>query len=127
MPDVTADKAPTPAPAKPVEKAPAAPVPATKTPAPAAAAEKPAAPQAKEIKPTTIYSGPHDRVQCVSLNSDGTLAQQLHTELLGNYAASIAEIQVRFAQQEANVSDGALSTMVTNHAAVLTALSTEGH
>ena len=126
MPDVPADKAPTPAPAKPVEKAPAAPVPATKTPAPAAAAEKPAAPQAKEIKPTTIYSGTHDRVQCVSLNSDGTAAQN-HAELLGNYAASVAELQVRFAQQEATVSDGALTTMQTNHAAVLTALSTEGH
>ena len=126
MPDVPADKAPTPAPAKPVEKAPAAPVPATKTPAPAAAAEKPAAPQAKEIKPTTIYSGAHDRVQAVSLNSDGTLAQ-VHPELLGNYAASVAEVQVRFAQQEATVSDGALSTMQTNHTAVLAALSSEGH
>jgi hypothetical protein len=126
MPDVPADKAPTPAPAKPVEKAPAAPVPVTKAPAPAAPAEKPGDPQAKEIKPTTVYSSAHDRVQCVSLNSDGTLAQ-FHPELLGNYAASVAEVQVRFAQQEATVSDGALSTMQTNHTAVLAALSSEGH
>ena len=126
MPDVPADKAPTPAPAKPVEKAPAAPVPATKAPAPATPVEKPAAPQAKEIKPTTIYSGAHDRVQAVSLNSDGTLAQ-FHPELLGNYTASVAELTARFAQQEATVSDGVLTTMQTNHAAVLTALSTEGH
>jgi len=125
MPDVPADKAPTPAPAKPVEKAPAAPVPATKAPVPATPAEKPA-PQAKEVKPTTIYSGAHDRVQAVSLNLDGTLAQ-VHPELLGNYAASVAEVQVRFTQQEATVSDGALSTMQTNHTAVLAALSSEGH
>jgi hypothetical protein len=126
MPDVPADKAPTPAPAKPVEKAPAAPVPATKAPAPATPAEKPPAPQAKEIKPTTVYSGIHDRVQAVSVNSNGTAAQ-VHPELLGDYTASVAELTARFAQQEATVSDGALTTMQTNHAAVLTALSTEGH
>src|SRR5450759_3037812 len=53
-------------------------------------AEKPAAPQAKEIKPTTVYSGAHDRVQAVSVNSNGTAAQ-VHPELLGDYTASVAE------------------------------------
>jgi hypothetical protein len=113
MSDAPVDKVPTPAPAKPAEKA--------STPA-----KKPSAPQAKEVKPTTVYSGIHDRVQAVSVNSDGTAAQN-HAELLGNYTASVAELTARFAQQEATVADGALSTMQTNHAAVLTALSTEGH
>jgi hypothetical protein len=105
------------------DKAPAGPTRATKSASPV---EKPAAPQAKEVKPTTVYSGIHDRVQAVSVNSDGTAAQN-HAELLGNYTASVAELTARFAQQEATVADGALSTMQTNHAAVLTALSTEGH
>jgi len=114
----------------PADKAPAAP---TKAPAPAAPVEKeaappakPAAPPTKEVKPTTPYSGLHDRVQMISLNADGTAAQH-HPELLGDYDASVAELQVRFAQQESNVSGGALSTMQTNHAAVLTALASEGH
>src|SRR5450759_3698720 len=113
----------------PADKAPAAP---TKAPAPAAPVEKPAAPPAKEVtppakevKPTTPHSG-HDRVQMISLNADGTAAQY-HPELLGDYDAAVAELQVRFAQQESNVSGGALSTMQTNHAAVLTALASEGH
>jgi len=114
----------------PADKAPAAP---TKAPAPAAPVEKPAAPPAKEVtppakevKPTTPHSGLHDRVQMISLNADGTAAQY-HPELLGDYDAAVAELQVRFAQQEANVSGDALAAMVTNHAAVLTALAAEGH
>lgn len=117
MPDVPADKAPTPAPAKPVEPA-AAPAPKT--------AEKPPAPQAKEVKPTVPYSGIHDRVQDISLNADGTAAQR-HPELIGDYDTAVAALQVRFAEQEASVSGGALTTMQTNHAAILTALATEGH
>jgi hypothetical protein len=107
------DKAPTPAPVKPAEKAPAP-------------AEKPTGSQAKEVKPTTPYSGLHDRVQMISLNADGTAAQH-HPELLGDYDASVAELQERFTQQESLVSGAALDTMQTNHAAILTALATEGH
>ena len=124
MPDAPADKASTPVPAKPVEKAAEpAPKPVEKSSAPA---EKPAAAPAKEAKPTTPHSGLHDRVQMISLNADGTAAQY-HPELLGDYDDSVAELQVRFAQQEAVCPAAALSTMVTNHAAVLTALATEGH
>ena len=113
-------------PDKPAEKAPAAPVPVTKAPAPATPTEKPPAPQAKEVKPTTVYSGIHDRVQMVSVNSDGTAAQN-HAELLGDYTTSVATLTARFAQQESVCPSAALSAMQTNHAAVLTALSTEGH
>lgn len=125
MPDAPVDKAPTPVPAKPVEPAaaPAPTKPAEKAPTPA---EKPAPTQAKEVKPTVPYSGSHDRVWDISLNSDGTAAQH-HPELLDDYDTAVAALQVRFAEQEATVSGAALTTMQTNHAAVLTALSTEGH
>src|SRR5664280_2080135 len=75
--------------------------------------------QAKPIQnPTADYGLAHDRVQLISLNSDGSVAQY-HPEVLGDYTAAVAELTSRFAQQNANVSGTTLSAVQAKHVIVL--------
>jgi hypothetical protein len=92
-----------------------------------ASADAVLASQAKPIQnPTTDYGLDHDRVQMLSLNSDGSVAQY-HPEVIGNYATTVSALNSRFAQQKAGVSGGALSAMEAKQATVLADLAvTEG-
>ena len=75
--------------------------------------------QAQPIQnPTADYGLAHDRVQLLSLNSDGSVAQY-HPEVISNYTAEVAELTARFAQQEAVCPAASLSAMVAKHATVL--------
>ena len=62
------------------------------------------------------YSGVHDIVQMLSLNSDGTVAQQ-HPETFDD--TGDAALVIRFLQQETAVTGGALTALQEHHAEVL--------
>ena len=84
-----------------------------------ASADAVLASQVKPVQnPTTDYGLDHDRVQMLSLNSDGSVAQY-HPEVIRDYAGAVSALNSRFAQQKAGVSGGALSAMEAKQAVVL--------
>ena len=66
------------------------------------------------------YQSAHDRVQMLSLNADGTAAQQAHYELLGDPTVAAAALAARFALQEAAASSATLSAVTAAHQQILT-------